>query len=93
MTSLEVDTAAELNRALWNGVVAKGETGDVSKCSATHGYVGVANEFCVVGHIECLGAKLELAFMVDLEAARETCVHVGNPRSTKLVAAGIAKVR
>ena len=88
---LEVDAAAELERACGTGVVAEGEAGDVSECSAANGYVGIADEFRVVEQVERLDANLEVAFTVDLEAARDACVDVGNARSAEFVAASVAK--
>ena len=55
--------------------------------------VGIADEFRMVDHIERFDANLELAFTVELEAARDACVDVGNTRSAEFIAAGIAKVR
>src|ERR1700761_9590193 len=90
---LEVDTAAELDRPAGAGVVAESEAGDVAECASADGYVGIADEFRVVGNIERLHTNLELTLVVDLEVASDARVHVGNARPAELIAAGVAKVR
>ena len=88
---LEVEATAELDGARGIGVVAKGEAGDVSECSAANGYVGIADEFGVVNQIERFDPNLELAFTPHLDATSDACVYVGNAGSAEFVAAGVAK--
>src|SRR5271169_2978842 len=89
---LEVEATAVLDRASGTGVVAKGEAGDVSECSAANSYVGIADELRVVEQIERFDPKQKLGFTPRLEAASDACVYVGNARSAEFVAASVAKV-
>ena len=56
-------------------------------------YVGIADELRVVERVEGLDPNLELALTVDLEAAKDACVDIGDARSAEFVAAGVAEVR